>query len=180
MAEQVTQAAPSSASPPPELVAFLSEPMNVSAEFVRGAVEHGLVRRLPDIQPDGDDFVTGEFPIFFVRAVGRLLQLKFMPLPYFAEQCRPFVNGDPDLLAPAVRGRDLKKAVRDHQAWLAVSLMNSHEAEDGYLYVGAMMSALLVVAEPLAIVWPSENQIRLWDYEMLEALDAGNPLRVFG
>jgi len=153
--------------------------MNVTAEFVRGAVEHGLARCLPAARPDGDDFVTGEFPIFFVRATGRLLQLKFIPLPYFTAQCRPFVNGDPDVLSRAVRGRELKKAVRDHQAWIAVTLMNAHEAEDGHLYVGAMMSALLVVAEPLAIVWPSENQIRLWDYEMLEALDAGNIHRVF-
>lgn len=168
-------------SAPPELVALLAEPLHVDVGFVQGAAQHGLGVDLPTDQPDSTEFVTGEFPIFFLQTAGRLLQIKFMPLPYFAEECRPFVNGDPHALARAIRTPDLKKAVKEHQGWLSVSLMNvdaDAAAEDPYESVGKMMAALILVSEAVAIICPAENQIRPWDFDMLEHLE-GDPLAIF-
>lgn len=161
--------------PLPELVALLAEPLNPSAEFVQGAVEHGLARHTGIDPNPSEDYVTGEFPVFFIRFAGRLLQAKFMPLPYFDEKCRPFVNGEPESLLREFRGRELKAAVKEHQAWISIALMNANEQpEDAYTFVGGMLSALIIVAEPLAVIWPEKNRIRAWDYDMLEPLETGN------
>ena len=169
-------------TPLPELVALLSEPMHVGVEFVQGAVLHGLGVDLPIGESDSTEFVTGEFPIFFVQTAGRLLQLKFMPLPYFAEQCRPFVNGDPHALTRAIPTQELSSAVAEHQGWLAVSFMNpgaGSATAEAYEYVGKMMAALIIVSEAVALVWPAGGQIRPWDFELLESLENGDPLAIF-
>ena len=95
----------------PELVVLLEKPLNVSVEFVQGGVQAAPHFNLPIDQADGTEFVTGEMPVFFLQHAGELWQIKFMPLPYFDQKCRPFVNGDPDALLAAVKGDDLKDAI---------------------------------------------------------------------
>jgi hypothetical protein len=166
----------------PELVLLLDETLVVGVKFVQGAAQHALGVSLPTGEPDSTEFVTGESPIFFLQFGGRLLQIKIMPIPYFDKKVRPFVNGDPDRLAQTIQEPALKAAVARHQGWIAVSFMNAqagNRAEDPYYHVGKMLSAF-GMGEVAAIIWPARNAIRLWDVDMLEALEEGRPLELFG
>jgi hypothetical protein len=165
----------------PELVILLEEPLHVGIEFVRGAIQHGLGVLLPTGEPNSTEFVTGEFPIFFAQSEGRLLQLKFMPKPYFAAECRPFVNGDPNALRGTVQALGITGEVDRHRGWVSVSFMTAGSrpvGEDPYYYVGKVMSAL-AFGDVTAIIWPAQGQIRKWDLAMLDCLTAGTPLAIF-
>jgi hypothetical protein len=163
------------------LVILLEEPLNVGVEFVRGAIEHGLGVALPTGGPKSTEFVTGEFPVFFAQSEGRLFQLKFMPKPYFAPECKPFVNGDPNALRSTMQALDITGEVDRHRGWVSVWFMNASSRpvnEDPYYYVGKVMSAL-ALGDVIAIIWPAQNQIRRWDFDMLDCLTAGTPLAIF-
>src|SRR5262249_14785936 len=132
--------------------------------------------------PDSTEFVVGEFPIFMLQFGGRLLQIKFMPMPYFDIRARPFVDCDPNGLVRTIQEPDLKAAFAKHKGWIAVSFMPAQGVsgkEDPYYYVGKLLSAF-GLAPVTAIIWPARNVIRLWKLEMLDALEAGRPLELFG
>jgi hypothetical protein len=68
-----------------------------------------------------------------------------------------------------------------HRGWVSVSFMNAGSRpvrEDPYYYLGQMMSAL-ALGDVIAIIWPAQNQIRKWDFDMVDCLSAGTPLAIF-
>jgi hypothetical protein len=166
----------------PELVLLLEEPLVFEAEFLQGAVLSAFRKSLPIGEPDSTEFVTGEFPVFFVQIKRRLLQIKSMPLPYFDADVRPFVNGDPEAILRGLQDPDLKEAVARHKAWISVALMNPDaepEGKDPYRYPSRMLSAF-GFEEIAAILLPAENEIRPWDFEMEDILWRGKGLKLFG
>jgi hypothetical protein len=166
----------------PELVLLMEEPLHVGVKFVQGAVEHAFRIALPTGTRDSTEFVTGDFPFFFVQFGGRLLQLKLLSFPYFSEKSAPFAAADPRPVLQQAREQGMDEVIDGHRAWIAVWFMNSTNppgTDDPYSYVGRMLAAF-AIGPTLAIVWPARNQIRQWSPDMLEALEAGEPLRLFG
>lgn len=178
------KAAPAESAPEaeaPNLVLLLEEPIGANLKFVQDAAEHVLGVRLPHGVPDSTEFVTGDYPFFFLQTEGRLLQLKFMHRPYFDPKMRVFVSDDPDLLASRIQGDDLREAVARHRGWVSVWCMSNQAGDDAdsYAFVGRMLSAF-AMGDVTAIVWPARSEIRVWHDGMEETLKSGRPLEVFG
>lgn len=165
----------------PELVLLLEEPLPFTAEFLQGAVVAAFGRVLPTDQPDATEFVTGEYPVFFVRLKGRLLQVKSMPMLYDDPAVREFVSGDPGALFRTIRDPGLREAVARHQGWIAVTFMNPDDlppGKDPYRYVSKMLAAFAWDAVA-ALVWPAEGRVIAWDFAMQDVLARGKGLTLF-
>jgi hypothetical protein len=163
-----------------ELVFLLDEPLQVGVEFVRGAIEHAFGVEFSG--GAGAAFVTGEWPIFIYQLEGRMAQIKLLPRPYFDEKTVPIVPGDRRAILARVQDDELREAVREHQALVAVWQMHPAEPADrtaAYDHVGKMLAAFAPCPDVRAIVWPAGNAIRLWDDELEEALKGGAPLDLF-
>jgi hypothetical protein len=166
----------------PQLVLLWAEPLVPTVQFVQGAVQHVMGLSLPMDDSHATEFVTGEFPIFFVQYSKRLLQLKFFETQYFDPMCRPFITYDPDSLQRKIQSPELREAIAEHQAWVGVACMNWWDKRagngDAYGDVGKMLSAF-THSDVRAVIWPNQAQIRLWDYEMSTVLFKGDPLQIF-
>lgn len=163
-----------------ELVLLLRDPIPMDAEFVRDAVLGAFSVSLPMDDPEAAEFVTGEYPIFFVQLRGRLLQVKSMPLPYFDPEARPFVTGDPDLLLREVRDPKLQKRIDRHRGWISVALMDQPKgAGDGWAYVGKMLGAFGYFDARVLLRPDTGQMVCFEDHEMQEFLEGGEPLEIF-
>ena len=159
----------------PELVLLLAAPLPFTVEFLQGAAVAAFGKVLPTDEPDAEEFVTGEYPIFFVQFKRQLLQVKSMFLPYFDPEVRPFVSGDPAGLLPSIRDPDFRKAVAAHKGWISVALMNPAvvpEGKDAYRLVSKLLSAF-GFEEIVALLCPPREIVMPWDFDMQEILAKG-------
>jgi hypothetical protein len=169
--------------PVPHLVLLMTKPIGLDVPQLRGIVKSRLGVVLPTGEPDATEFVTGEWPFFFVQFGGRHLQLKLIPKPYFDPFCLDVLGADPKILAEKIKADATQtEAVRKHGAWVSVSYMASlsGEPEDPYHYVGKLLSAFGIFDDDIhAILWPVRNEIRLWEMGMNDELEEGRPLELF-
>ena len=165
----------------PELVLLLHEPLAFEPSFLQGAVMAAFGVMLPTDEPDAEEFVTGEMPIFFVQLKGRLLQVKSMPIPYFEPEVRQFVTGDPRGLRESITDRELLREIDRHKGWISATLMNPDvepQGKDRFRYPSRMLSAF-ALEEIAALVWPAENRAIAWEFDMQQVLRKGKGRELF-
>lgn len=167
----------------PQMVFLLREPMNVSIEFVRGAITH-VFGITPSTGNNDPNFLVGDFPVFIFQLEDQLLQIMFMMDSYFSERMRPIVDGDLNALQTQIAAvPELAEAVAEHEGFIKVFYMgapNGTPTSDPYSYIGRMLSAFGHDDNVLAIIWPNGKQIRVWeDFRMLDPLSEGRALDVF-
>lgn len=165
----------------PELVMLIEDPIGINAKFIRDAVLDRLEVSLSVDEPGSSDFVTGEYPIFVIQYEGRLIQLKFMHIPYFDPAMRPFLNADPAPILRSVTDKRTLEAIGRHKGWIAVSLMRTPDdlrSEDPYVWIGNILFAFCGF-ETTAIIWPNQQQIRPWTDEMIDLFIDERPLDIF-
>jgi uncharacterized protein YegJ (DUF2314 family) len=128
-----------------------------------------------DLGPADDDsteFVTGEAPFFILQFGGRAFNVIAMARPYFENV---------EEVADNLRELRLRKAVAEHRAWIAVDFLHAFDdapQEDPYLVIGRLLAAL-APEDTLALVWPEQQQVRVWDAEIDKALRSDTPLAAF-
>ena len=127
---------------------------------------------------EGDDeetqrFVVGESPLFAVQSPEA-----FFVVHNFARQ---YFDDTPAAAADAKELR-LRKAIEDHQAWLAVDLISLHDEkaapESVYPQI-AKLIAELAGDDCVAILQPETSKINVWDASLEEKLRGPNPLEEF-
>ncbi|MSR32142.1 MAG: hypothetical protein EXR99_11605 [Gemmataceae bacterium] len=164
----------------PELVLLLREPLVFEKSFLQGAVVAAFRRVLPTDEPDAEEFVIGDYPIFFVGLQGNLLQVKSMPVPYNAQSALPFVQGDPNDLLSGIADPEFRKLVARHKGWVSAALMKPGPEVHAkpFKLVSKMLSAF-GFEDVCAIICPGRQQILPWDFAMHEKLSHGRGLNLF-
>jgi uncharacterized protein YegJ (DUF2314 family) len=168
----------------PSLVVLLPKPRHpelFTADYLTGVIEATFGRTLSR-DGGGTEFVAGEWPAFIAQFGGRIVSILHGPGPYF---------DDPAAAAASLPELRVAHAVRDHRAFLAVSLLHDYDdgGHDPYRTLGPLAVAL---AEPrgcplapagaraaLAVYWPEGSQVRVFDDEVRRRLAGDDPLSVF-
>lgn len=170
-------------TPPPEeapngkvtLVLLLSElwgPL-VPAVFQDIVLRTFKKEVLVDGPPDGTEFAGGEFPLFFVQFDGFLFKIDTIPEPFFSDK-EGAANSLGELRA--------SKAVREHDAYIHISLMMAPEGADDDTQarlVGKMAAGLGWSEGTLAVFCPEISQVRVWEKSLRKMLRQAHPLTAF-
>lgn len=117
-----------------------------------------------------DRWVVGESAAFLVRSPEALFVVQSIPGPYFD-----------DVPRAAAESQELRirKAIRDHRAWLSVDLVQSvDEAADPKTFYPQIACLLASLAGPdaLALYHPDTGKIHAWDPALAEKLRGSDPL----
>ena len=121
---------------------------------------------------DEELFVAGESPVFIVRSPQGMWTLHNRSGTYFDDMSA--AERIPDLR--------LRKAVREHSAWLAVDLMHSFdESLSPDLYYPYIFRLIRELADEdtLVIFRPETGQINIWSGEVADSLGSADPLGEF-
>ena len=172
----------------PSLVFLMEKTLDerFGINFVRGAIEEAfgvkITAETPS-NPPGEDFLIGEWPMFDFSVGGYHMQILFLPMSYFDERASRIVPGDRRLIRTRATGEDLPAILDQHAGMIKVWMYEESAArcsstEAAYAPVGKMLAAF-APGEPWAILWPGQNEIRVWEPEMQSTLAGGSPLTVF-
>ncbi len=155
------------------LVLLLRRPRELDTGTVADLAGRALGGRFRDGEPEAADrYVAGQEPSFVVKFGDRLFLVNSFTRPYM---------DDPDEAAGEIGELRLRKAVRDHEAWVSVDLLGNcgdRELPDLYRTLGKL-AAELIDDDCLALFAPATGQLVVYDPEMLDALRGGNPLELF-
>jgi uncharacterized protein YegJ (DUF2314 family) len=117
-------------------------------------------------------FVAGESPVLMVRSPQGMWTLHNRPGTYFDDMSA--TERIPDLR--------LRKAVKEHEAWLAVDLMHSFDENLSpdlyYPYIFRLVREL-ADEDTLVIFRPETGQINIWSEEVANSLGSADPLEEF-
>ena len=93
---------------------------------------------------------------------------------------RPYMD-DPDEAAGEIGELRLRKAVRDHEAWVSVDLLGECAESELPAVYGTLgkLAAELIDDDCLALFAPATGPLVVYDAEMLDALRGGKPLDLF-
>jgi uncharacterized protein YegJ (DUF2314 family) len=167
----------------PSLVLLLPKPRHpewFTADYLTGVIEATFGRALGR-DGAGMELVAGVWPAFIAQFGGRIVTILHRSAPYF---------DDPAAAAASLPELRVAHAVREHRAFLALSLHDPGAAGgDPYRTLGPLAVAL---AEPrgcpaapaggsaaLAVYWPDGSQVRVFDDETRRRLAGDDPLSVF-
>lgn len=117
-------------------------------------------------------FVAGKSPVLMVRSPQGMWTLHNRPGTYFDDMSA--TERIPDLR--------LRKAVKEHEAWLAVDLMHSFDENlSPDLYYPYIFRLVLELADEdtLVIFRPETGQINIWSEEVANSLGSADPLEEF-
>ncbi|MGE3804545.1 MAG: DUF2314 domain-containing protein [Gemmataceae bacterium] len=158
-------------SPAISLVLLLNAPRYLDAEMLRSAIQRAFDI---DIDPDDEEtsnFVVGDgdLPTFAVQVKRSLYLVHNFGRPYLE---------DASEVAATITELRLRKAIEEHQGWIAVDALGYDTRQDPYPDLGKLV-AELADGDCLAIFAPATGQINLYDPGMDEILRSGNPLQVF-
>jgi uncharacterized protein YegJ (DUF2314 family) len=120
----------------------------------------------------GDHSVAGEPPSFVLKHDDRFFMVNCFDQPYME---------DPEEAADAITELRLRKAVRDHSAWLSVDLLgecSDNELRDVYRAIGKLTAAL-TDDDTLALFSPGTSQLVVFDPPMRDQLRGDDPLALF-
>src|SRR5437763_5856404 len=96
------------------LVLFLSEPRDLDASLIARRAGRALGERFRADDADAtENFVAGEEPSFVLKYGDWFFLINVFSRPYME---------DPEAAADAIGELRLRKAIRDHTAWLSVDL----------------------------------------------------------
>jgi uncharacterized protein YegJ (DUF2314 family) len=155
------------------LVLFLRRSRDLDTAAVAALAESALGGRFRDDQPDAADrYVAGHEPSFVIKYGDHFILINTFPRPYM---------DDPNEAAGEIGELRLRKAVRDHEAWVSVDLLGEckdAELPDVYRTLGKL-AAELIDDDCLALFAPATGQLVVYDPEMLDALRGPDPLDLF-
>ncbi len=93
---------------------------------------------------------------------------------------KPYVK-DRETEAKAVRGPNLARAIRTHEAWCAVDAIGTVTDKDAaYRVIGKAITELANGATPMAMFCPEDGRMTTWDAAMPQSLRSEHPRAVFG
>jgi uncharacterized protein YegJ (DUF2314 family) len=155
------------------LVLLLREPRDLDAAQLAELASTALGNDFRDDDPEAADFfVTGDNPSFILKNGSHTFLINNFPRPYM---------DDAQKVAESIAELRLRKAVREHSAWLSVDLLGEwepDEIDDIYRTIGKLTAAL-AEEDCLAIFAPATGQANIFDLEMRERLCGDNPLELF-
>jgi len=155
------------------LVLFLREPRELDSAQLAELAGSALGSSFLDDDPDAtDSFVTGTEPSFILKHGPHTFLINNFPRPYM---------DNPEEAAEAIGELRLRKAVREHTAWLSVDLLGEWAPDDLpeiYRTIGKLTAAL-ADEDCLAIFAPATGQANIFDLEMRDRLCGDNPLGLF-
>jgi len=118
-------------------------------------------------------FAAGNDPLFIVKNLQGMWMVHNHPAPYFDDGS--VTDKIPDLR--------LRKAVKEHSAWLSVDLMHAFDeslpVDTFYPYIFALIREL-ADEDTLAILRPETGSINIWNEEVAATLGSAEPLEEFG
>jgi uncharacterized protein YegJ (DUF2314 family) len=155
------------------LVLFLAEPRDLDVDFIARRATVALGERVSAEEPDGtENFVAGEEPSFVLKYRDYFFLINAFPRPYM---------DDPEQAAQAIGELRLRKAVREHAAWLSVDLLGEvrrPELQKVYRLIGKLAAAF-ADEECLAVFAPATGQLNVFDADASQILRGNNPLGLF-
>jgi uncharacterized protein YegJ (DUF2314 family) len=158
------------------LVLFLREPRYLEAPVLAQIVSAAWGGEYSSGESEEDEsqrFVVGESPLFAVQSPEAFYVVHNFDRQYF---------DDTAAAAEDTNELRLRKAIEDHQAWLAVDLISLHDEnaapESVYPHI-AKLIAELAGDDCLAIYQPETNKINVWDAALEEKLRGPNALEEF-
>src|SRR5262245_41366254 len=155
------------------LVLFLDQPRELDSSYLCGIASRALGARFTDDQGDAtDNFVAGSEPSFIVKYGDHFFLINTFDRPYM---------DDPQEAAQSISELRLRKAIREHGAWLSVDLLGDYKAGDLatiYRTIGKLTAAL-ADDDCLAIFAPATGQLNNFDEETREQLRGDDPLELF-
>jgi uncharacterized protein YegJ (DUF2314 family) len=155
------------------LVLFLNQPRLLDAAEL--AERAGDVFGEPftcDNDNATDNFVAGAEPSFIFKHGDHFYLINSFERPYVE---------DPEAAADSIVELRLRKAVREHCAWLSVDLLgecSQHEVGEVYRTIGKLL-AELADDDCVAIFAPATGQISVFDEEARDRLRSSDPLEAF-
>jgi len=159
------------------LVLLLRKPRYLEAKILAQIVSSAWGQEFSsggDAEEDSSRFVVGKPPMFVIQSPEAFFIAYTFPTPYF---------NDLDAVATELKEIRVAKAVKDHQAWLAVDLITIHDSaqppESVYPQI-AKLVAELAPPDALAIYEPETGKITPWDESLEAALRGPDSLSVFG
>jgi uncharacterized protein YegJ (DUF2314 family) len=155
------------------LVLFLAEPRDLDIDLIARHATFALGDRVAAGEPDGTDhFVAGEEPSFVLKYRDQFFLINSFHRPYM---------DDPEAAASAIGELRLRKAVREHAAWLSVDLLGDvRRSELAKIYrVIGKLAAAFADNDCLAVFAPATGQLNLFDSDAARLLRGDNPLDLF-
>jgi hypothetical protein len=153
------------------LVLLLNEPRYLDADMLTQIVNRTFDVDLGAGGDEAVEFIIGEAPVFILQLRQGTFNVLSFPKPYF---------DDVQAAAKGVKELRLRKVIQEHQAWLSVDLLGQvgETEEDPYRVIGKLLAAL-APEDTLALLWPTGQQLRVWDAQVEEGLRQDKPLGVF-
>jgi uncharacterized protein YegJ (DUF2314 family) len=158
------------------LVLFLRAPRYLEAPVLAQIVSSawgGAYSSDENDEEESSRFVVGESPLFAVQSPEAFYVVHNFARQYF---------DDTKAAAEDANELRLRKAIEDHQAWMAVDLIRLHDdaaaPESVYPQI-ARLIAELAGDDCLAIYQPQTNKINVWDASLEAKLRGPNPLEEF-
>ncbi|MGC4012935.1 MAG: DUF2314 domain-containing protein [Luteolibacter sp.] len=154
------------------VVLLRRKPLELDQEALSLAVHRAW--KHPQRKEDGEElFAVGSDPLYIVRNPSALWSVHNRAQPYY-DNMEEVVSSIPELR--------LRKAVRDHRAWLAVDLMSPFDAslpaESFYPHIFRLIREL-ADEDTLAILRPETGHINVWNHEVAANLSGPEPLEDF-
>ncbi len=155
------------------LVLLLSHPRDLDSNSIAHCASKALDDRFELEQADSSaNFVAGEEPSFVLKYRDWYFLINSFARPYM---------DDPEAAAESVSELRLRKAVREHNAWISVDLLGTVdrvERPDVYRVIGRLTAALSD-DDCLAIFAPATGQLNLYDDDSSRLLCGRNPFELF-
>jgi uncharacterized protein YegJ (DUF2314 family) len=155
------------------LVMLLRDARAVDSQELAERATEALGVPIHDDQPNATDrFVAGEEPSFALKFGDYFFLINSFARPYM---------DNPEEAATEIPELRLRKAVREHRAWMSVDLLGQCPTVDQpevYRTLGKLL-AELIDDDCLALFAPATSQLIVYDPEMRDQLLSENPLDVF-
>lgn len=155
------------------LVLFLDQPRVLhSADLARIASEVFGKPVTNDNEDATDDFIAGAEPSFIFKHGDHFFLINSFDRPYI---------DDAESVAESIGELRLRKAIREHCAWLSVDLLGDYkpsELPSVYRTIGLLV-AELADEDCVAIFAPATGQISVFNEETRERLRGRDPLALF-
>jgi uncharacterized protein YegJ (DUF2314 family) len=155
------------------LVLLLSRPRDLDLSGIAHIARTALGERFQLDQADtSGNFVAGEEPSFVLKYHDWYFLVNSFARPYME---------DPEAAAETIGELRLRKAIREHSAWISVDLLGKvqrSEMAEIYRVIGRLTSAL-ADGDCLAIFAPATGQLNLYDDDSSRLLCGRNPFELF-
>lgn len=159
------------------LVLLLREPRYLEAKILAQIISSAWGQDFSagdDAEGDSTRFVVGESPMFAVQSSEGFFVIHNFPSQYFDDTAKA---------ADDFQELRMHKAVKNHQAWIAVDLIRPHDeaaTPEAFYPQIARLVAELADENVLALFHPDSGKLTAWDESLTGKLRGPDALEVFG